>query len=114
MDYYSARLVVIILVDDGNPKKQHNYDEAIIVFKARDREHAFERTLELGCEQEHIYQNDKGQDVRWALVDEPQIRFIGPKIDGVEVISKLFTRTSKTPVSFDQQFEPEKRLPIES
>lgn len=114
MDFYSARLVVIILVDDDKPKKRNNHDEVIIVFKAHSYEHAFERALELGRAQEHTYKNSKNQDVRWALVDVAQIHHIGPTIEDREVISQLFSRTSATPVPFNQQFEPEKRLPHET
>lgn len=114
MDFYSARLIVIILVDDDKPKKRNRHDEVIIVFKARNYEHAFERALELGRAQEHTYKNHKNQDVRWALVDVAQIHCIGPTIEDVEVASKLFSRTSATSISFNQQFEPEKRLPHET
>lgn len=114
MNYYSARLIVVILMDDGKPKKKNNYDEQIIVFKAENYEHAFARAIEIGREQETIYENDKEQDVRWALVKVEEIKFIGKKIDGVEVISKLSHVISKTPIPFDCRFKPEKQEPHES
>jgi len=112
VDYYSARLLVVILINDGKPKKKNRYDESIIVFKAKDYNHAFERALEIGRTQETTYKNsigENGQDVRWALVAVTEIRCIGKKIDGVEVISKLHYATSENPVPSDYDFNPEEQ-----
>lgn len=114
MDYYSARLLVVILIDDDKPKKKNLYDEPIIVFKARDYEHAFACAVEIGKEQETLYKNDKEQNVRWAFVKVAEIRCIGKKIDGVEVISKMSYITSKVPIPFDHQFKPEEQEPHET
>lgn len=114
MDYYSARLVTVILVDDGKPKKRNLYDESIVVFKAKSYDHAFERALALGKEQELIYKNFREQDVRWAFVEVAEVRCIGQKIDGVEIISKMFDKISKSPIAFSHEFKPEEQKPHET
>lgn len=114
MQYFSARLIVVSLVDNGRPKKKNLCNESIVVFKAKDYQHAFERALELGKEQEHTYKNSDNQDVRWAFVKVAEVRCIGKKIDGVEVTSKLFDLALKKPVSFDKQFHPEDKPPHQS
>lgn len=109
MDYYSARLFMIILVDDGKPKKKNLYDESIVVFKADNHDHAFERALAWGKEQELIYKNSRGQDVRWAFVEVAEVRCIGKKIDGVEIISTMFDKISKSAIVFNHEFKPEEQ-----
>lgn len=54
MDFYSARLLFIILIDDGKLKRRHDYNESVILFRARDFDHAFERALEIGKSREYI------------------------------------------------------------
>lgn len=94
MDFYSARLLFIILVADGLGRKRNHYDESVIVFRARDFEDAFKRALALGKKKESEYKNNKGQQVRWALVRILTLDWIGSKVDGKEVASKLHYRTS--------------------
>ena len=108
MEFYSARLLFIILVGDGRAKKKNDYDESVIVFRARDFDHAFERALEIGKAQETTYKNGKEQNVRWALVEITNLDHVGRKVDGAEVASKLHSRTSAKPISPKQRFHPEK------
>jgi hypothetical protein len=109
--FYSARLLFIILVDDGPGKKRNRYDESVVVFKATDFDHAFTRALELGRKAETDYLNDKGQRVRWALVQVINLDWIGQKIDGKEVASDLHYRTDKKIISPKSKFHPEKSKP---
>ena len=111
MVYYSARLLFIILVDDGKAKKKNDYDESVILFKARDFAHAFERALEIGKVQEKMYQNGKGQDVRWVLTEIINLDIIGRKLDAVEVSSKIHSRVTAEPISPKQRFRPERSKP---
>jgi hypothetical protein len=114
MDYYSARLLYVILVDDGRPRRRLTFDESVIVFRARDIDHAFERALELGRAAEHRYHNQRGQAVRWAFVEVLTLDHIGRKLDGCEVASKLHTRTVPQPVPFTERFRPERSRPGQS
>ena len=107
MDFYSARLLHIILVADGVAKKRNHYDESVIVLRASDHDHAFERALEFGRNHETAYLNDKGQQVRWAFVKVLAVNWIGRKIDGSEVSSSLHYRTSAEPIAADHIFDPE-------
>ncbi|SKB08947.1 protein of unknown function [Prosthecobacter debontii] len=114
MDFYSARLLFVVLVADRPGRKRHLYDETVIIFRAKDSAHAFERALELGREQETDYPNDKGHQVRWALVQILNINHIGRSVDGKEVASSLHYRTSKESIPPDHIFHPEKSKPGES
>ena len=112
MDYFSARLLFIILVADGPGRKRNDYDESVIVFRAKDHVHAFKRALQLGRAQETDYLNDKGQKVRWALVEIQNLERIGPDLDGKEVSSRLHSRVSKKRISPQFKFTPERSNPI--
>ena len=107
-EYYSARLLYIILVDDGRPKKKNHFEESIIVFKAGSREEAFDVALTLGKKRESSYLNDRKQRVRWALVDIVNLDWVGKKIDGSEVASHLHHRINRRAISAKKQFHPEK------
>jgi|GEM_PF-3313588 len=114
MNFYSARLLFIILIDDGKPRRKNQFDESVIVFRARSFEDAFERALALGKEKETKYKNDKGQGVRWALKSILNLDLIGKKVDGSEVSSVLHYRVSKEPIPFGKQFKPQNSEPSES
>jgi len=114
MDFYSAKLLFIILVADGPGCKRNHYDESVIVFRARDFVHAFERALELGRKQETTYQNDKKQKVRWALVEILTLDLVGRQIDGKEVNSHLHYRTSKRRIPPAKRFNPQRSKPTET
>lgn len=111
MDFYSAKLLYIILVDDGKARKRNHYDESVIVFRAKDLDHAFERALELGKAKEIKYKNTKKQDVRWAFVEILTLDWVGRKVDGQEVASNLHYRVSKTAISPRKKFNPDKSVP---
>lgn len=61
MSFYSARLLFVVLVDDGCARKIQTWDESVVTFRAKDSEHAFARALELGKEHETEYFNCKEQ-----------------------------------------------------
>ena len=114
MNFYSSRLLFVILVDDGRPRRRHTYDESTVIFRARDLDHAFERALELGLAAEESYLNGKGQRVRWALVEIVTIDYVGRRLDGREVASRLHDRTSRDPIPFGTRFRPKKSKPTQS
>ena len=43
MDYYSSRLLYVSVVKDGRQRRRNLYDESVVIFRARDLDHAFER-----------------------------------------------------------------------
>ena len=111
MDFYSARLLFIIVVDDGRPRRRNHYDESVIVFRARNFDHAFRRALDLGGTREVSYRNHRGETVRWALVRIERLDLVGKKMDGNEVSSRLHYRMSKQAVSSRTRFHPERSKP---
>ena len=110
-EFYSARLLFIILVDDGRPKKKNHFDESVVVFRAKNFSDAFKHALKLGKSQETDYKNEKGQRVRWALVDILNLDCVGATINGKEVASKLHYRTQKRPIPANKKFHPELSKP---
>ena len=114
MDFYSARLLFIILVSDGRPRKRNRYNETVVVFRARDWEHAHQLALELGLAEETTYKSRSNQTVRWALVEVLALDFIGRKVDGSEVASRMFQQISKEPVSPTVAFQPGVSTPPQS
>ena len=113
MTFYSARLLYIILID-GHPRRRNDYDETVVVFRARDFDHAFKRALALGRAAETRYRNAYGQRVRWAFVEVVTLDLVGPHVDGHEVASRLHARTAPEPVPFNTRFRPERSTPSQS
>ena len=114
MTFYSARLLFVILIDDGKPRKRHDWDEIVVVFRARDFGQAFERALEIGRSQETEYLNYQQHKVRWAFAEVATLDIVGKRVDGVEVASRLFSHQSKEPIPFNTQFHPENSRPSQS
>ena len=114
MDYYSSRLLYVILVKDGRPRRRNHYDESTVVFRARDFDHAFERAIEIGLASEQRYKNVRGQEVRWALVEVSTLDCVGAAVDGREVSSRLHDRLSKVAVPFGTHFTPRRSRPGQS
>jgi uncharacterized protein DUF4288 len=114
MDYYSARLLFVILVDDGRPRRRNHYNECVVVFRARGLQHAKRRALQLGREMETQYPNHKGQKVRWAFVEVVTLDRVGRGVNGKEVASRFFFRVSAKPIPVRHRFRPEASEPSES
>jgi hypothetical protein len=114
VNFYSARLSLVILVDDGKPRKTNTWDEIVITFRARDFDHAFDRALEIGRSHEAEYRNAYDQRVRWALVEVETLDRVGRRLDGAEVASRLKSRRSKKAIPFGTRFHPEKSEPGQS
>jgi hypothetical protein len=114
MDFFSARLLIVCLVDTGRPRRKNMCDDCVIVFRARDREHAFARALEIGRSHETEYLNQMGERVRWALAHVVNLDRIGRRVDGEEVASALGCHESEVPLSFDHTFRPEDEPPATS
>jgi hypothetical protein len=114
VSFYSARLLFVVLVDDGRPRKTHTWDEIVVVFRARDFIHAFSRALEIGRSHETEYLNCDQHKVRWALVEVENVDIIGKRVEGSEVASRLRRRRSKEAIPFGKQFHPEDSEPSQS
>jgi hypothetical protein len=114
VNLYSARLLFVVVVDDRRPRKTHTWDEIVLIFRARDFDHAFSRALEIGRSHETEYLNCDQQKVRWALVEVENLDFVGKRADGAEVASRLSRRRSKRAIPFGKKFQPEKSKPSQS
>ena len=71
----------------------------------------FKRAKQIGMSRESIYDGAGGSKVRWALVEIINLDWVGPKVDGKEVASKLRYRRSEKPISFRTRFHPGKSKP---
>jgi hypothetical protein len=114
VDFFSARLLYIILVNDGRSRKRNHYDEVVIVFRARNFDSAFNRALEIGHANETEYLNQRKQTVRWALIKIINLDWVGKRIDGKEVASFLHHKTGEVAIAPTTQFQPEKTPPNNS
>ena len=114
LKYYSARLLFVILIDDGKPHSRHDYDESVIVFRARGWKSAFGRALRIGRSMQSQYRNYRKQVVRWALVRVETLDLVGDAVDGKEVSSRLHTRVERRPIAAKSRFHPEKSRPGQS
>lgn len=112
MNYYSARLLVVCIVNDGESSNNHTCDYPIIVFRAKNEMEAFEKAIELGRNQETIYKNEEGQEVRWVLAAVEEVWSLGKEIDGVEVGSIMDVWESEEKINYHHKFNPEKELPV--
>ena len=111
MPYFSARLLYVILVGTARSRRGVSCDETVIVFRARNFDDAFRRSLVLGRSTETEYRNNRGQRVRWALAEIQTIDHIGTRLDGAEVASKLHTRVLDRPLSARSRLHPERSNP---
>ena len=108
MDFYSARLLFILLNQDGKPKKKNLYDDSVVVFRAKDFDDAFERAIAIGKQRVEALQPFH------KFVEVVTLDWVGKKVDGMEVASKLHSRVSAKPISPETVFHPEKSNPDQS
>lgn len=99
--WFSASMRVLCLVEDGGTNTQ---DVCVHVFRAKGREDAFSRALELGETHETEYLNQYGKLVRWRFERVLTLDMIGEELDGAEVFSEL-SEVSGGP-GFDAAFSP--------
>lgn len=112
MCYFSARLLIVCLVDDGKSRKKNTCDYPFFLIQAKDHEEAFQRALELGKKQETRYENDKGQAVRWAFVRVEEVKALPQCLNGVEVGSLLDVLVTEKRMPFKQSFSPKNHRPL--
>ena len=113
MEYYSAWLEYICLVEDDQPQQKRTFDQCIVIVRARSYPQAFKKVLKLGLSQETgEYENYQGMKVRWVLVEVVKLQRIGRTVDGKEVCSLLDVRRPRKPLAFRKQFHPERSKPI--
>lgn len=105
MNYYCARLLTVILVDDGRPRRRNHGDYAFVVFRARDYEHALELAEAYGKKHQTRYRNGRGQWVRWAFVGVQVIKHLGKSVDGQEVGSVMSDLRSAEPIPYKKRFK---------
>jgi hypothetical protein len=104
MDFFSARLLFVWLNNDGKPRKKNLYDDSVVVFRAKDFDDALERAVKIG--------NQRFEDNPFQkFVEVVTLDWVGKKVDGKEVASKLHYRVSKKPISPKTKFHPEKSVP---
>lgn len=112
MAWFSAKLLIVSLHDDGNPIEECVCDYPFVVFKAPDYEGAFTKAIELGKEQETSYKNAQGVTVRWAFASVEQIWDLGSDLNGKEVGSIMDTWYPNGRIAFDHDFSPKDSDPI--
>ena len=84
MHFYCAQLLVVCLVE-GRRRRKNTCDYPFVLYRAKGFEHAWQRALALGREQEILYRNTRGERVRWAFVKVERITRLVRNLDGREV-----------------------------
>jgi len=111
MPLFCARLLVVCLVDNGQPRKRNVCDYPFILLEAGDYQSALARAIELGKKQETKYKNSKQQMVRWAFVRVEQITLLEGTLDGKEVGSLLDVLKTEEPIAYRKRFNPRASTP---
>ncbi|MBU1536488.1 DUF4288 domain-containing protein [Myxococcota bacterium] len=111
MSWFSARLLIVSIVDDGEPEDNCLCDYPFFVFQAMDEQEAIAKALQLGYEQEHTFRNEDGNDVRWAFAQIDQIWNLGDEIDGKEIGSLMDYWKPENPIMANHQFCPREAVP---
>jgi hypothetical protein len=101
MDFYSARLLFVWV--DRKPRKKNIYEESILVFRAKDFDDALNRAMAIGKERSKLPGT--------KFVEVETLDWVGKKVDGMEVASKLRYRISTKAISTKTRFYPEKSKP---
>lgn len=113
MNFYSVRISVLCLVDDGLiPSDGYTRDIQVHLIKAKDNEEAFEKALEIGRAEETTYSNEEGRKVRWAFEKIESITLLGKSIEGGEISSRMEGYFPKAPLPFESVFQPESDEPF--
>ena len=79
------------------------------MLRCRDQMEAEQRAIVAGRDAEHEYRNAFGQRVRLAFVEVLSIDALGRLVDGVEIVSRLYTDRSPRPLKYDHVFQPERK-----
>lgn len=111
MGFYSAKLFFVELVEGTPPCAKRYFEEVIVVFRAGEYNEAFSKALALGKSKEKSFTNNQGKNARWAFVEILTLDWIGSKVDGKEVHSRISHRVPKSELSFDEIFQPENSEP---
>ena len=116
MPYYSARLHVVCIVDDPKHHAEGKYtcDYPFVLLRANSSDEAFQRALALGREQETVYKNKSGKDVRWALNAVEEIYELGDEIDGIEVGSLMDVYEPGHSIGIGTDLDPGSKQPVYS
>jgi hypothetical protein len=111
MHLYAAKLLFVVLVEDGAPRRKNTWDSSFVIVRAATYEHAFEHALQVGRGHVVRYKNSKGRNVRWAFAKVESIKQLERNLHGQEVGSSLSEINSRAPLPYGQRFQPGRSRP---
>lgn len=85
MDWYLAKLVFNIRIDNGNDNRQ--FDEQTRMIQANSIENAFFKARTLGKNHEESFVNKENQLVEWKFIDVAELYALSDAKDGEELYS---------------------------
>ncbi|NNF97861.1 MAG: DUF4288 domain-containing protein [Desulfobacteraceae bacterium] len=113
MNYYSVRIAVIGIVDDGViPDDGYTQDIQVHVVRAEGFDEAFDKALEIGRSQERCYQNEDGHSVIWRFKEIEYVRNLGQQVVGVEISTRFESYFPIKALGANSRFCPEESNPI--
>lgn len=86
MNWYLAKLVFNIRIDNGNDNKQ--FDEQTRMIQANSIETAFFKARTLGKNHEESFINSENQMVEWKFIDVVELYALNGAKDGEELYSR--------------------------
>jgi len=105
MDFYSARLLFVLVDRNGKARKKNIYEESVVVFRAKDLNDALDRAIAIGTKK------SKSLKPYTKFIEVETLDWVGKKVDGMEVASKLRYRIGTKPISTKTRFYPEMSKP---
>ncbi len=113
MEYFSLRISILCLVNDNQiPEYGYTQDIQIHIVQAADYESAFKKAIEIGKIEEHSYNNESGNKVKWAFKEVEAITSLGASVLGKEISSRMEGLHPEKPIEFKTVFKPEASEPI--
>ena len=91
MNWYLAKLVFNISIDNGNNNRQ--FDEQTRMIQAPDIEAAFYKARNLGKKHEESFMNSENSVVEWKFIDVVEIYALNSVKDGDEIYSITHEKT---------------------
>jgi hypothetical protein len=105
--WFEARVRWAVMVEG---KGLRHWEEAVYIFRSENRDRAFQRVLEMGRNQEYVYQDGR-KWVETRLAEVVTLNELG--IDPTEFKVELGIKKAMQRIPFEHKFDPGGASPLE-
>jgi len=109
--WFSSKLRFVIMVA---PVGGDILNDRVILFKAKDFDHAFQRALAIGEMSENEYLNDEANLVSWKFMEVISVDVIRSNLDGAEIYSEPIHLSEEKMIPYGTEFNPRASEPIQT